>query len=66
MKGIKIFLKKKKTKKRKYSCESYQNLADEENDKKRQYHCERHKNLSEDEKESTAERKRNCYITHEK
>ena len=32
--GIKIFLKKKKNKKRRYACERYQNLSEEEKEKK--------------------------------
>ena len=47
MKGIKIFLKKKK---QKYAHEKYQNLSEEEKDKILQYCRKHHKKLSDNEK----------------
>ena len=55
MKGLNIFLKKKKNKKHQCDCERYQNLSEEEKEKKYQCHREHHKNLSEDEKQKIAE-----------
>ena len=49
MKDTKIFLKKKKNKKRQYACERYTILSEEEKEKKRQYGYEQYKNLLEDE-----------------
>ena len=49
MKDTKIFLKKKKNKKRHYARERYRNLSEEEKEKKCQYGPERYKNLLEDE-----------------
>ena len=46
MKGIKIFLKKKKTRSNKKARERYENLS-EEKEKKCQYCRECHENLSE-------------------
>ena len=62
MKGIKIFLKKKKTRSNKKARERYENLSEEK--KKCQYCRECHENLSEHKKQGMAERRRNYYITH--
>ena len=59
MKGIKIFLKKKK---QKYAHEKYQNLSEEEKDKILEYCRKHHKKLSENEKQRTAKYRRNYYI----
>ena len=45
VKGIIVFLKKKKNK-RQYPREHYRNLSEEEKNKKRQYGCKRYKYLS--------------------
>ena len=65
MKGIKIFLKKKKTRSNKKARERYENLS-EEKEKKCQYCRECHENLSEHKKQGMAERRRNYYITHKR
>ena len=54
VKGIKIFLKKKK-KKRQYAYVQYRNLSEEEKERKHQYGGEQYKNLQEDEKQRLAE-----------
>ena len=55
MKGIKIFLKKKK---QKYAHEKYQNLSEEEKDKILQYCHKHHKKLPENEKQRTEKSKK--------
>ena len=51
VKDIKIFLKKKKDKRRQKGQDRYQNLSEEEKEKKLHYHREPNKNLPEEEKE---------------
>ena len=65
VKGIKIFLKKKKQK-RKYACKRYQNLSEERQDKKQQYRCKHRKMFSGDERRWIAEHRRNYHIPHKK
>lgn len=49
VKGIRIFLKKKKM--CQYTCEQYSNLSEEGKNEKHHYVCEQYENLSEDEKQ---------------
>ena len=58
VKGIIVFLKKKKNK-RQYPRERYRNLSEEEKNEKRQYGCKRYKYLSKDEKQRLVEYKKN-------
>ena len=46
VKNTKIFPKKKKDKKRQYTCERYINLSKDEKEKKPQRGCERHNNFA--------------------
>ena len=62
MKGIKIFLKKIKTKK----VNMIPNEIEIFLNKRRQYERERHKTLAKDEKQTITEYRINYYITHKK
>ena len=57
VKGIKIILKKKETKKRKYGCERYKNFSENKKEKKSQYERDCYKNLSEVQKQRIVEYK---------
>ena len=59
VKGIKIFLKKKKARKRQYAPEPYRNLSEEERIKKRQYGLERRRYLSAVETQKLVEYRKN-------
>lgn len=51
VKGIQIFLRRRRKRKRQYAHEQYKNLSEEERNKKRKYSPERYRNLLEDEKQ---------------
>ena len=65
MKGIKIFLNKKK-KSEKKPVKGFKVFRKKKKKKKRQYYCERNKNLSEDQKQRLVEYRRTYYTTHNK